>query len=89
VAHQTTRFIAVYGLAFMLNYGLSSGFYTLGFHAFMGSVVFGVSIQRQHVAYLAKALAIGCTAVWNYFFSHYFIFRRHPVPIAADAAGLL
>ena len=86
---QTMRFIAVYAAAFVLNYALSSTLYTAGSHFLLGVTYLGYAFQHDHVAYGSKAIAIGITAIWNYFFSHYFIFRKTAVPEGADAAGFI
>ncbi len=72
-AEQTVRFLIVYGMAFIINYTLASAFYVLGSHY--------LSLEDVTVALLAKALAIGITAFWNYFFSSGFVFRRSPPPV--------
>lgn len=83
---QTRRFLMVYVVAFIVNYILSSTFYTFGSHLIAGQTMFGVLISDQRVAYLGKAMAIGFTSVFNYSFSHFFIFRKRPDPLMADAA---
>jgi len=84
---QTRRFILVYVVAFCTNYLLSSGLYSVGNTSFADDIVLGVLLTSPRIAYLAKAMAIGITAVSNYFFSHYFIFRQEPeVALEADLA---
>ncbi|MFA5800347.1 MAG: GtrA family protein [Candidatus Peribacteraceae bacterium] len=89
MADQTGRFIAVYATAFVLNYALSATFYTVGSHYLLGATYAGYTFQHDHIAYGAKVVAIGITAIWNYFFSHYFIFRRKVVPVEAEVAGFI
>ena len=86
-ASQTKRFVLVYVVAFCTNYLLSSVLYSLGSQMVSGSVYVGIELTDPRVAYLAKAMAIGITAVFNYCFSHYFIFRKEPaLAIGADMA---
>ncbi len=82
---QTRRFLMVYIVAFIVNYILSSTFFTLGDHLFSGSLFYGILLSEQRIAYLAKALAIGVTSVFNYCFSHFFIFRKNADIVMADA----
>lgn len=79
---QTKRFLMVYVVAFFLNYMLSSTFYTFGHSLIGGRMAFGILMNDQRVAYIAKALAIGVTAVFNYGFSHFFIFRQAAADIS-------
>jgi putative flippase GtrA len=74
-ASQTKRFLMVYVVAFCANYALSSFLYSVGSILFLGDEYLGVILTDARVAYLAKALAIGVTAVFNYALSHMFIFR--------------
>jgi putative flippase GtrA len=67
--NQTMRFAMVYGMAFVINYSIASGLYVLGSHVFAAT-------QEVTVAMGAKALAIGVTAFWNYFFSSTFVFKK-------------
>lgn len=75
-ATQTGRFLMVYASTFVLNYILSSLFYMLGDHFILGSTVAGFIIADVHLAYAAKAGAIGIVAVVNYILSHTFIFKN-------------
>lgn len=84
---QTKRFVMVYVVAFCINYLLSSLFYSFGSTMFIGESYVGILLTNARIAYLAKALAIGITAVFNYCFSHFFIFRKEPaMAIEADIA---
>jgi putative flippase GtrA len=74
-ASQTKRFLMVYVVAFCANYFLSSTFYSIGNTIFAGHVYVGITLTSARIAYLAKAVAIGITAVFNYALSHFFIFR--------------
>ncbi len=86
-ASQTKRFILVYVVAFTINYLLSSALYSVGSQMFSNQILFGMTFTDPRIAYLAKAMAIGITAVFNYCFSHYFIFRKDPVlAVRADMA---
>ena len=73
---QTRRFVLVYVIAFIVNYLLSSFFFTLGSAHILGTSIGGILWSQQRVAYLAKAMGIGITAVFNYTFSHFFIFCK-------------
>ncbi len=84
---QTMRFIAVYTLAFCINYALSAAFYATGMQLVLGANLLGIIITRTHIAYAAKVLAIGLTAFWNYSFSNAFIFKHSVQPEAAVAAS--
>ncbi len=75
---QTKRFVMVYVVAFCTNYFLSSVLYFFGSNMLLGQVVFGIELTDPRIAYGAKAMAIGITAVSNYYFSHHFIFRKEP-----------
>ena len=86
---QTIRFLMVYSVAFLLNYGFSALFYALGYYFFLDYVFPGFTLEHDYIAYGAKALSIGVTAFWNYIFSHLFIFRKKPVPLEAEAAGFI
>jgi|GEM_PF-914903 putative flippase GtrA len=86
---QTVRFLMVYSVALLLNYALSALFFTIGSHYFLDYVIAGFQLKHDYIAYGAKALAIGVTAVWNYIFSHYFIFRKTEVPVEAEMAGFI
>jgi putative flippase GtrA len=66
----------VYVVAFCVNYFLSSSLYSLGISHVLGQEIFHVELTASWIAYLAKAMAIGITAVSNYYFSHFFIFRK-------------
>ncbi len=84
---QTKRFVLVYVVSFAVNYLLSSALYSLGSSMFTDHVVIGITLTDSRIAYLAKALAIGITAVFNYCFSHFFIFRQEPMQaLEADMA---
>lgn len=84
---QSRRFILVYVSTFALNYCLSSSFYLFGMHVVLPlSVVQTYALTSLRIAYGAKVLAIGITAIVNYSFSHLFIFRREPVPPEAQLA---
>ncbi len=82
---QTRRFLMVYIVAFIVNYILSSTFFTFGDQLLTGQAIVGVLLTQQRIAYLAKALAIGVTSVFNYGFSHFFIFKKHAEIVMADA----
>ncbi len=79
---QTRRFLIVYTFTFFLNYVLSSALYLLGLH-----IVLPLPIAQMYgatpldVTYAAKVIAIAITAVINYSFSHFFIFRSDGGPI--------
>lgn len=83
---QTMRFIMVYSAAFALNYTIATGAYSFGLFAlrgYRGSSPELFAIGMRLLPYLAKAFAIGITAVWNYCFSHAFVFKARklaPVP---------
>lgn len=64
---QTLKFVLVYSIAFLFN----NIIYIIGLN------IFG----HEHYQ-LAKIVAIGIVAVWNYSCSHLFVFRRR-----ADADG--
>lgn len=85
---QTRRFAMMYTIAFLINYALSTSFFAIGSAHVVGLDVYGLVLTLPRVAYLAKAAAIGVTAVFNYIMSHFFIFRRDKmeVQMAADAA---
>lgn len=83
---QTRRFLMVYLVAIVANYILSSVFYTFGHALFIGHLEFGILINEQRLAYVAKAMAIGVTAVFNYSLSHFFIFRKDPEVALAEAS---
>ena len=84
---QTKKFLMVYIVAFCVNYLLSSTFFSFGNSMFAGSLYFGISLTSTRIAYLAKALAIGVTAVCNYVLSHSFIFRaEHVLVLESDSA---
>lgn len=86
-ASQTRRFVVVYVVAFCTNYLLSSTLYSFGDAMFAGQVYMGIELTNPRIAYLAKAMAIGITAVFNYCFSHFFIFRKEPAAaLEADLA---
>lgn len=69
---QGLRFAMVYSAAFVLNYLLASGLY------YLMTTIFASGSQLADKAYLlAKAGAIGIVAVWNYCWSHAFVFKRH------------
>lgn len=72
---QTMRFAIVYGMAFVINYTLASGLNLLGEKY--------VPASEYVIALGAKAIAIGVTAFWNYFFSSAFIFKK---PVEAEFA---
>jgi len=80
-AAQTRRFLMVYVVAFIINYLLSSTFYTFGSVLLDGHTIMGMFIDDQRLAFGAKALAIGMTAVFNYSFSHFFIFKKSAVDL--------
>lgn len=73
---QTRRFLLVYSCAFTLNYCLSSLLYAWGVRLCNGAEIGPVVLTIPRIAYGAKALAIGVTAVLNYWLSHSFIFRK-------------
>lgn len=86
-SHQSKRFLMVYIVAFCVNYFLSSFLYTLGSSYVAGQSFVGILLTDARVAYLAKALAIGTTAIFNYCFSHFFIFRKeHATLLESDMA---
>lgn len=86
-SRQTKRFLMVYVVAFCANYALSSFFYSFGSSMLTGQVIGGVELTDPRVAYLAKALAIGITAVFNYVLSHSFIFRaEQALVLESDSA---
>lgn len=89
-ARQSWRFIAVYSATFCFNYALSSSLFLLGQYMLLRGFLtsFSLSLTVVHLAYLAKALAIGITAVINYVLSHAFIFRRPLVPDVGDIVPL-
>jgi putative flippase GtrA len=88
-AEQTKRFVMVYVVAFCTNYLLSSLLYSAGSSLVTGQVISGIELTDARVAYLAKAMAIGITAVFNYCFSHFFIFRKEKaVLLESDMAVL-
>lgn len=89
VTGQTARFVTVYGAAFVINYILSSALYASGVYTLLGTPVFGLVLTKKEIAYGAKVIAIGLTAIWNYSFSHFYIFRKTHVPIEAEVAGLI
>jgi putative flippase GtrA len=89
VSGQTRRFIMVYGAAFLINYFLSSSLYAFGAHLFLGASVQNIVLTKKEIAYGAKVVAIGLTAIWNYSFSHFYIFRKSHVPMTAEVAGLI
>jgi putative flippase GtrA len=82
---QTMRFAMVYGAAFVLNYLIASGAYSVGLLALRGYRTALPAVYDKGMSslpYVAKAFAIGVTAVWNYCFSHAFVFKaRQQVPI--------
>lgn len=60
---QLLRFATVYGFAILMNY-----------------VLYSVFLHALQVDYrIAKAMAIGIIAIWNYMMSHMFIFKRGDV----------
>jgi putative flippase GtrA len=67
-AKQSLKFIIVYSMAFVINYSLASGLYFVGKQT--------LPLSELNIALLAKAVAIGITAFWNYFFSSGFIFKQ-------------
>lgn len=86
-SRQTKRFLMVYVVAFCANYVLSSFFYSLGRSMLTGQVLAGIELTDPRIAYLAKALAIGITAVFNYILSHSFIFRaEQALVLESDSA---
>lgn len=84
---QTMRFAMVYAAAFVLNYLIASGAYSVGLLFLRGQRAVSPAFYDSGIRLLpygAKAFAIGITAVWNYCFSHAFIFKsRKQAPIAA------
>jgi putative flippase GtrA len=75
---QTLRFAMVYGAAFVLNYLLASGLYSAGLYmlrAQRATAPEAYQYGARVLPYAAKAFAIGVVAVWNYCFSHAFIFK--------------
>lgn len=89
-ARQSWRFVAVYSATFCFNYLLSSSLFLLGERLLPGSILLPAlpAFTTVHIAYLAKAVAIGVTAIINYALSHAFIFRRPLVPDAGDIVPL-
>lgn len=85
-SRQTKRFITVYATALVINYMLSSSFYALGMKTIFGGAALGIELNRVRVAYIAKAVAIGITAIYNYCFSHWFIFKKEEVPAEVEGA---
>ena len=85
---QSGRFIVVYASTFCFNYALSSTLFLFGSTVFAGLVLGPVVLTTDRVAYLAKAAAIGVTAVINYLLSHLFIYKRPLVPEAATIVSL-
>lgn len=86
-AQQSGRFVLVYTVTFFFNYALSSTLYFLGERWLLGTTIL-LFFSAPRIAYLAKACAIGMTAVINYVLSHTFIFRRPLIPDAADVVVL-
>lgn len=81
---QTMRFAMVYAAAFVLNYLIASGAYSAGLLFLRGQRVASPGFYdsgMRLLPYGAKAFAIGITAVWNYCFSHAFIFKSRKAPI--------
>lgn len=87
-SHQSKRFLMVYVVAFCANYFLSSFLYTVGSRYVVDQTfVRGIVLTDARIAYLAKAMAIGVTAVFNYSLSHFFIFRKeHATVLESDMA---
>lgn len=84
---QSKRFILIYASTFVLNYCLSSSFYLFGLHVVLPLPIAHIEgLTPVSLAYVAKVLAIGITAIVNYSFSYFFIFRREPVPPEARLA---
>ena len=83
---QTKRFIAVYIMTFTLNYFLSTSLYLFGLHVVL-PLLQDDALTSLHITYAAKVIAIAVTAVLNYSFSHFFIFKGDvssadiPVPL--------
>lgn len=69
--HQAMKFALVYGVAIVVNIGMSSFFFWIG-----SKYLTGV-IDEVYIALIAKAIAIGIGAVWNYTLSHGFVFRKN------------
>lgn len=86
---QTMRFAMVYAAAFVLNYLIASGAYSVGLIFLRGQRAASPSLYDSGIRLLpygAKAFAIGITAVWNYCFSHAFVFKaRKPKATATFA----
>ena len=74
---QTGRFVMVYTFTFFLNYLLASALYLLGVHIVLPlPLVQSYGVTPLDMTYLAKVIAIAITAVINYSFSHFFIFKH-------------
>jgi len=71
VMHQALKFALVYGVAIVVNIAMSSFFFWVGSKYLTGT------IDEVYVALIAKALAIGIGAVWNYTLSHGFVFKKN------------
>lgn len=84
---QTLRFAMVYGAAFVLNYLLASGVYSAGLALVLSrraATPDAYQLSMRLLPYAAKAFAIAVVAVWNYCFSHAFIFKaRKATPATA------
>ncbi len=82
---QTMRFAMVYSAAFALNYLIASGAYSVGLVFVRSQRAVSPAVYENGMRLLpygAKAFAIGITAVWNYCFSHAFVFKsRKTVPV--------
>ena len=68
---QGLKFALVYSTAFVLNYVLATGFYSLS-----QMVLQEEGFLRGKAYLLAKAAAIGIVSIMNYTLSHGFIFKR-------------
>lgn len=64
---QVVRFGIVYGIAFLLNVGLTALFITLGVHLLNMNMTTLLSNA-------SKILAVGCVMFWNYSMLHLFVF---------------
>ena len=69
-ANQVFKFAMVYGVAILLNLGMSYTF------LWIGTSLFGTTVREVYLALAARVLAIGIGAFWNYTLSHGFIFKK-------------
>lgn len=67
---QLLKFVLVYGVAIVLNIGMTT------FFIWLGERLFDSLLSTVQIALGAKSLAIGIGAVFNYIFSHRFIFKK-------------